>query len=62
MVETRAENFMVTTHGRDHIQDVRIGARSDGTILAIDLRSLANLGAYLSTDGPGIPPARSGRC
>ncbi|MFQ5919354.1 MAG: xanthine dehydrogenase family protein molybdopterin-binding subunit, partial [Thermoplasmata archaeon] len=54
-VETRAENFRVTTHGRDHIQDVRLAARTDGTILAIDVRSLANLGAYNSTDGPGIP-------
>ncbi|MCJ2530957.1 MAG: xanthine dehydrogenase family protein molybdopterin-binding subunit [Candidatus Thermoplasmatota archaeon] len=60
-VETRVENFLVTTHGRDHIQDVRIAARSDGTILGIDLRSLANLGAYLSTAGPGIPTSPFGK-
>ncbi|MDX1534735.1 MAG: molybdopterin cofactor-binding domain-containing protein, partial [Thermoplasmata archaeon] len=54
-VETRAENFQVTTHGRDHVQDVRLAARRDGTILGIDVRSMANLGAYNSTDGPGIP-------
>ncbi|MFQ6012074.1 MAG: xanthine dehydrogenase family protein molybdopterin-binding subunit [Thermoplasmata archaeon] len=54
-VETRAENFQVTTHGRDHIQNVRLAARTDGTILGIEVRSLANLGAYPSTDGPAIP-------
>ncbi|MEE8231807.1 MAG: molybdopterin cofactor-binding domain-containing protein, partial [Thermoplasmata archaeon] len=48
-VETRVEHFQVTTHGRDHIQDVRLAALTDGTILAIEVRSLANLGAYLST-------------
>ncbi|MEE8198922.1 MAG: xanthine dehydrogenase family protein molybdopterin-binding subunit, partial [Thermoplasmata archaeon] len=60
-VETRVENFQVTTHGRDHIQDVRLAALTDGTILAIEVRSLANLGAYLSTDGPGIPTSPFGK-
>ncbi|MFQ5553354.1 MAG: xanthine dehydrogenase family protein molybdopterin-binding subunit, partial [Thermoplasmata archaeon] len=60
-VETRAENFRVTTHGRDHIQDVRLAAKRDGTILGIDVRSMANLGAYPSTDGPGIPAGPFGK-
>ncbi|MFQ5920309.1 MAG: xanthine dehydrogenase family protein molybdopterin-binding subunit, partial [Thermoplasmata archaeon] len=60
-VETRAENFQVTTHGRDHIQDIRLAAKGDGTILGIDVRSLANLGAYPSTDGPGIPTSPFGK-
>ncbi len=60
-VETRGENFQVTSHGRDHIQDIRLAARGDGTILGIDVVSLANLGAYLSTDGPGIPASPFGK-
>lgn len=53
--ETRSENFLATTHGRDHIQDVEIAAMRDGTITGLKVTSFANLGAYLSTMGPGIP-------
>jgi carbon-monoxide dehydrogenase large subunit len=53
--ETRSENFLATTHGRDHIQDIEIAARRDGTITGLKVTSSANLGAYLSTMGPGVP-------
>ncbi len=53
--EDRREHFLVTTHGRDHVEDVEIAGRRDGTIEAIRVRSLANMGAYLSTAGPGVP-------
>lgn len=53
--ETRSENFLATTHGRDHMQDVEIAALRDGTIIGLKVTSYANLGAYLSTMGPGIP-------
>jgi aerobic carbon-monoxide dehydrogenase large subunit len=53
--ETRSENFLATTHGRDHIQDVEIAALRDGTITGLKVTSSANLGAYLSTMGPGVP-------
>src|SRR3954470_17083538 len=54
-IETRRENYVATTHGRDHVTHLRIGARSDGTIVGLDVRTLANLGGVLSTVGPGIP-------
>lgn len=54
-LEERRENYQATTHGRDHIQDVVIAGRRDGTITALKVRALANLGAYLSTAAPGIP-------
>jgi carbon-monoxide dehydrogenase large subunit len=60
-VETRQENYRATTHGRDHIQDVEIAARRDGTILGLRVHALANLGAYLSTIAPGIPTTLFGR-
>jgi aerobic carbon-monoxide dehydrogenase large subunit len=54
-VEDRSENFVASIHGRDHIQYVDLAATKDGTILGIKVRVLANMGAYLSTAGPGIP-------
>src|SRR5581483_4359047 len=54
-IEDRRENFQSTTHGRDHIQDVEVGAKRDGTITAIKVRAIANMGAYLSTAAPGVP-------
>jgi carbon-monoxide dehydrogenase large subunit len=53
--ETRSENYRATIHGRDHIQDVEMAARKDGTILALRAKVWANLGAYLSTASTGIP-------
>lgn len=54
-VEERRENYLATTHGRDHIQYVQIAAKKDGTILGLRVKSYANLGAYLSTAAPGVP-------
>jgi len=45
-IETRSENMVSMTHGRAQVQDVRIGARSDGTITGLHLRVIADLGAY----------------
>ncbi len=53
-VETRSENYVVTTHGRDHIQDVELSATRDGRITGLRVRCMANLGAYLSTIAPGV--------
>jgi carbon-monoxide dehydrogenase large subunit len=53
--ETRRENFLATIHGRDHIVDLELAAKKDGTILGIRGTCYANLGAYLSTAAPGIP-------
>lgn len=54
-VETRSENFLVTTHGRDHIQEVELCGTGDGRITGIRGTVWANLGAYLSTASTGIP-------
>jgi carbon-monoxide dehydrogenase large subunit len=53
--ETRSENYQATTHGRDHIQDVELAAKKDGTILGLRAEIWAGMGAYLSTAAPGIP-------
>lgn len=45
-VETRAENFQATIHGRDHIAFYDIAVKNDGTILGMKVKILAALGAY----------------
>ncbi len=59
--EDRTENYLHTTHGRDHHTDIEIGASKDGKITALKVTTLANLGAYLSTIAPGIPTTLYGR-
>ncbi len=53
--EERRENFIATTHGRDMILDVELAGRRDGTLIALRVKNTANMGAYLSTAGPGVP-------
>ena len=53
--EGRSENYRSTIHGRDHIQDVELAAKRDGTIVGLRAKVWANLGAYLSTAATGIP-------
>jgi aerobic carbon-monoxide dehydrogenase large subunit len=60
-VETRRENYVATTHGRDHITDIEVAGTRDGTITALRVKTVANLGAYLSTIAPGIPTTLYGR-
>ncbi|MDE0609727.1 MAG: molybdopterin-dependent oxidoreductase [Anaerolineaceae bacterium] len=60
-VETRSENYIATTHGRDHVTDVEVGANRDGSITALKVKTYANLGGILSTVAPGIPTTLYGR-
>jgi carbon-monoxide dehydrogenase large subunit len=60
-VETRSENYTATTHGRDHVTSLEVGAKRDGTITALKVKTYANLGGILSTIAPGIPTTLYGR-
>ncbi|HZD52985.1 MAG TPA: xanthine dehydrogenase family protein molybdopterin-binding subunit, partial [Woeseiaceae bacterium] len=51
----RSESFMSDAHGRDHVTHAELALGNDGEFLALSVRTLANLGAYLSTFGPSIP-------
>ena len=53
--ETRAENMVATTHGRDQVQDVELYATGDGKLLGLRLHIYANMGAYLQLLSPSIP-------
>jgi aerobic carbon-monoxide dehydrogenase large subunit len=56
-IETRSEGMMVTHHGRDQIDYVRVGAKRDGTITAWHSKIIADLGAYQMVLTPAIPPS-----
>ncbi|HEY5881337.1 MAG TPA: xanthine dehydrogenase family protein molybdopterin-binding subunit [Nakamurella sp.] len=53
--ETRTENMVATHHGRDQVQYIEMAVKSDGTILGMKVRLLANMGGYLQLLTPGIP-------
>jgi carbon-monoxide dehydrogenase large subunit len=53
--ETRSENMQATHHGRDQIDYVKMGAKRDGTITSLEVRVLADLGAYQMLLTPFIP-------
>jgi aerobic carbon-monoxide dehydrogenase large subunit len=53
--ETRSESLLAAHHGRDQIQDVTITAKRDGTITGLDIKLLADMGAYLGLVTPGVP-------
>jgi carbon-monoxide dehydrogenase large subunit len=60
-VETRRENYTATTHGRDHVTYLEVGAKRDGTLTGLRVKTYANLGGILSTIAPGIPTTLFGR-
>ena len=49
----RAEEFVASAQGRDIAAKARLGLDRDGRFLALDIEMVANLGAYLSGNGPG---------
>ena len=53
--ETRSESLMAGHHGRAQVQKLRLSATQDGTVTALDVRLLADMGAYLGLVSSGIP-------
>src|SRR2546422_1343942 len=45
-IETRRENLLAALHAREDIVDVRAAVKADGTILGLDVKILADFGAY----------------
>jgi aerobic carbon-monoxide dehydrogenase large subunit len=52
-VAERGEEFVSAAQGRDNHTRGRLALDRDGRFLALDVDTVANLGAYLSTNGPG---------
>jgi len=65
-VADRTESFLADAHGRDHATTAEIAVDGSGKILALRVKTKANLGAYLSTFASSVPtylyaPLLSGR-
>ena len=51
----RSESFISDAHGRDHVSTAEMALDGEGKFLALRVKTLANMGAYLSTFAPSIP-------
>jgi carbon-monoxide dehydrogenase large subunit len=51
----RSESFLTDAHGRDHTTKAEMGFDTSGKIVALRVKTLANLGAYLSTFASAVP-------
>ena len=51
----RDESFLSDAHGRDHITHAELAIDAQGHILALRVKTIANLGAYLSTFASAVP-------
>ncbi len=51
----RTEAFLADAHGRDHLTTAELAVDGSGKILALRVKTKANLGAYLSTFSSSVP-------
>jgi len=54
-VADRAEAFLADAHGRDHVTEAEMAFDADGRITALKAKTIANLGAYMSTFSSSVP-------
>ncbi|MBX9618427.1 MAG: xanthine dehydrogenase family protein molybdopterin-binding subunit [Hyphomicrobiales bacterium] len=54
-VSDRTEAFLSDAHGRDHVTHAELAMDAKGKILALRVKTIANLGAYLSTFSSSVP-------
>jgi aerobic carbon-monoxide dehydrogenase large subunit len=52
-IAERVEDFVSTAQGRDNVTRARLALDAEGNFLALAVETIAGLGAYLSTGGPG---------
>ncbi|MFL6184726.1 MAG: xanthine dehydrogenase family protein molybdopterin-binding subunit, partial [Actinomycetes bacterium] len=53
--ESRSEGYLSTVQGRGVIQDMEVAATEEGKLLGVRVKLQADMGAYASLVGPGIP-------
>ncbi|MEO8081194.1 MAG: xanthine dehydrogenase family protein molybdopterin-binding subunit, partial [Caldimonas sp.] len=51
----RSESFLTDAHGRDHVTHAELAMDKDGMFLALRVKTIANMGAYLSTFASSVP-------
>lgn len=54
-VSDRSEAFMSDAHGRDHLTSAELAMDEKGRFLGLRVKTLANMGAYLSTFASAVP-------
>lgn len=54
-VSERAEAFLADAHGRDHVTHAEMALDADGKITGLRVKTIANLGAYMSTFSSSVP-------
>ena len=54
-VAERTESFLTDAHGRDHVTHAELALDANGKILALRAKTIANLGAYMSTFSSSVP-------
>jgi carbon-monoxide dehydrogenase large subunit len=54
-VADRSEHFLGDTQGRDNVTTLQLALGADGRFLALDVDTVADMGAYLSAYAPFIP-------
>jgi carbon-monoxide dehydrogenase large subunit len=51
----RSEAFLADAHGRDHVTHAEMAFGDDGRIIGLKVKTVANLGAYMSTFSSSVP-------
>ncbi len=51
----RSESFLTDAHGRDHATTAELAMDEKGNFLALRVKTIANMGAYLSTFASSVP-------
>ena len=57
----RSENFLCEVHGRDNVTEAELALDAGHRFLALRIRTLANVGAYLSNVGAAVPAMSGAR-
>ena len=61
-MSTRSEAFLSDNQARDTITDAELALDGDGRFLALRVRAIANMGAFLSSHGAFIASSNFARC
>jgi carbon-monoxide dehydrogenase large subunit len=59
-ISERSEGLASDDHARDNVTEIALALDGDGLFLALDVRTTANMGAYLAVRGPRPPTGNLG--
>ncbi|MFQ5955607.1 MAG: xanthine dehydrogenase family protein molybdopterin-binding subunit [Kiloniellales bacterium] len=60
-IDERSDSFLSDSHGRDQSSRVELALDADGRFLGLKVRSVGNVGAYVSSIGPFTPTGGTAR-